>query len=134
MKAALGNAKMTYEDVRGMKERIFTGQSSVQQEAMRFQVARETIRRALRGETFVRLVVEDELPDKRTHQFDEVLKDAAAASLNRVIEEGLKKRKIDPVAEKRMREMGMLPPELVAPPLDEEEEDGRPPTNPLEEE
>jgi len=127
---ALRTAKMTDNDVRGMKHRLLTGQTSVQQEAMRFRVARETIRRAYRGETFQHLVDEEMVPDARLQEFDEALKDEAAASLNRMIEMGRKERekKMDPVAEKRMREMGLLPPELVAPPLEDDDS-----TNPLEE-
>jgi hypothetical protein len=129
MKKALGNAKMTDSDVRGMKARIATGQSTVKQEAMRFHVARETIRRAYRGETFEHLVKEEMVPEAKIQEFNEELKDEVAASLNKFIEMQRKEKKeMDPVAAKRMREFGILPPELVAPPPEDDDL-----ANPLEE-
>jgi hypothetical protein len=47
-----GNAKLRDEDVLAMRERLRLGKSTVDEEADYFGVARETIRKANRGETF----------------------------------------------------------------------------------
>ena len=54
MNRSLKNAKLTEQEVIGMRQRVLIDQvSTVKIEAQRYGLARETIRRALRGETFV---------------------------------------------------------------------------------
>jgi len=60
MRNKKGNAKLTRADVDGIRARVLVEKSTtVKIEAERFMVGRETIRRALRGETFWRDGVED---------------------------------------------------------------------------
>lgn len=47
-----GNARLTDEDVLALRARLRRGESTVEEEAERYNVARETIRKANRGETF----------------------------------------------------------------------------------
>lgn len=54
------NSILTDEDIPGIRHRIKTSQSTVPEEADRFGVGIETIRRAVRGETFRH--VKDYLP------------------------------------------------------------------------
>lgn len=52
MKRSIKNARLVDGDIPGLRKRIITGQTTVNEEADRYGVGVETIRRAVRGETF----------------------------------------------------------------------------------
>lgn len=120
-------AKLTEADVLGMRKRVLVDQvSTVKMEADRFGIARETVRRALRGETF-RAVGNLAMEVPETHEVGPG-EDEAEASLNRVLE-AQKGRVLTAREQQLLAERGLAG--LVLP----EEGEGKTvnPINPLEE-
>lgn len=97
-----GNARLAATEVPGIRQRIRGGLTTVYQEADRYAVSVETIRRAVRGETF--RFVREGLPDAEApgvrygrRREDVVKEDDAKASLERFMAEG-NKLPADPTA------------------------------------
>lgn len=117
MNRPLRTSKLTEAEVLGIRDRVNSGLSDVKTEAERYGMARETIRKLMRGETYVSVGgVAEELPAARNHPAAPT-EDEATASLNRILE--MQKAKPIPSATEALVQARGLG-DLIKPPEGEE--------------